>query len=83
MIADRLRTVSLSNDSHQNGVVKPVYEIQTFSFTAKVVKIKRHIKHFWIILFIKKTQGQTGNQSIEAIEFITQTCNVIKTVYQK
>ena len=36
-IADRLRTVSWSNSSHPNGVVKPVYERSTFSLTAKVV----------------------------------------------
>ena len=36
-IADRLRTVSCGNDSHQTGVVKPVYGIQTFPLTAKVV----------------------------------------------
>ena len=29
-IADRLRAVSWGNDSHQTGVVKPVYGIQTF-----------------------------------------------------
>ena len=29
-IANRLRTVSRSNDSHPTGVVKPVYEIPTF-----------------------------------------------------
>ena len=29
-IADRLRTVSWGNDSHQTGVVKPVYGIPTF-----------------------------------------------------
>ena len=29
-IADRLRTVSLGNDSHPTGVIKPVYGIPTF-----------------------------------------------------
>ena len=29
-IADRIRTISWSNDSHQTGVVKPVYESQPF-----------------------------------------------------
>ena len=36
-IADRLRTVSWSNDSHPTGVVKPVYGIPTFPLTAKAV----------------------------------------------
>ena len=36
-IADRLRTVSLGNDSHPSGVVKPVYGIPTFPLTAKAV----------------------------------------------
>ena len=36
-IADRLRTVSWSNDSHQTCVVKPVYGIPTFPLTAKAV----------------------------------------------
>ena len=33
-IAGRLRTVSWSNSSHQNGVVKPVYAHSTFPLTA-------------------------------------------------
>ena len=36
-IADRLRTVSWSNDIYPTGVVKPVYERSTFPLTAKVV----------------------------------------------
>ena len=36
-IADRLRTVSWSNDSHPTGVVNPVYGILTFPPTAKAV----------------------------------------------
>ena len=32
-IADRLRTVSWSNYSHQTGMVKPVYERPTFPLT--------------------------------------------------
>ena len=36
-IADRLRTVSWGNDSHPNGVVKPVYGITTFPLTAKAM----------------------------------------------
>ena len=34
-IADRLRMVSWSNDSHPTGVVKPGYGIQTFPLTGK------------------------------------------------
>ena len=47
-IADRLRTVSGSNNSHPTGVVKPVYERSTFPLTATAVymcPIKRHIRH--------------------------------------
>ena len=36
-IADRLRTVSWSNNSHPTGVIKPVYERSTFPLTAKAV----------------------------------------------
>ena len=36
-IADRLRTVSWSNNSHPTGVVKPVYGYQTFPLTTKAV----------------------------------------------
>ena len=36
-IADQLRTVSWSNDSHPTGVVKPVYGIPTFPLTTKAV----------------------------------------------
>ena len=36
-IADRLRAVSLSNNSHPTGVVKPVYECSTFPLTTTVV----------------------------------------------
>ena len=39
-IADRLRTVSWSNDSHPTGVVKPVYGIPTFQLTAKAAYSK-------------------------------------------
>ena len=37
MIANQLRTVSWSNDSHPIGVVKPAYRIPTFLLTAKAV----------------------------------------------
>ena len=33
----RLRKVSLGNDTHQTGVVKPVYWIPTFVLTAKAM----------------------------------------------
>ena len=42
MIADRLRTVSLSNDNNQTGVVKPVYGIPTFKQTTKASLSKGH-----------------------------------------
>ena len=41
-IVDRLRTVSWGIDSHQTDVVKPVYGIPTFPFTAKAVLSKGH-----------------------------------------
>ena len=42
MIADRLGTVSLSNDNHPTGVVKPVYGIPTFQLTIKAALSKGH-----------------------------------------
>ena len=36
-IADRLKSVSLSNSSHSTGVVTPVYERSTFPLTATAV----------------------------------------------
>ena len=36
-IADRLKTASWSNNSHPNGVVKPVYERSTFPLTTTAV----------------------------------------------
>ena len=41
-IADRLRTVSWSNDSHPTGVVKPLYSIPTFPLTTHTVLSKGH-----------------------------------------
>ena len=41
-IADRLRTVSWSNNSHPTGVVKPVYERSTFPLTATAVQSNGH-----------------------------------------
>ena len=53
-IADRLVTVSCSNDSHPTGVIKPVYRTPTFPLTAKVVSSNIHtFKHLSIILLIK------------------------------
>ena len=43
--ADRLRTVSLGNDSHQIGVVNPVYGIQTFPLTTKPCNQKDTFKN--------------------------------------
>ena len=37
-IADRLRTVSWSNNSHQTGIVKPVYGYPTFPLTFPTTK---------------------------------------------
>ena len=42
MIADRLGTVSLSNNNNQTGVVKPVYGIPTFKLTTKASLSKGH-----------------------------------------
>ena len=46
-IADRLRTVSWSNNSHPTGVVKPVSVIRTLPLTAKVVwtQIKKNVNN--------------------------------------
>ena len=40
MIADRLRTDSLSNFCNPTGVVKPVYQILIFPLTGKAVYSK-------------------------------------------
>ena len=45
-IADRLRTVSWSNDSHPTGVVKSVYGIPTFPLTTKAVQSKRQKDYY-------------------------------------
>ena len=42
-IADRLRTVSWSNNSHPSGMVKAVYGLPTIPITATAVKSKGHI----------------------------------------
>ena len=42
LIADRLRTVSWSNNSHPTGVAKPIYGIPTFPLTTKAVWSKGH-----------------------------------------
>ena len=39
-IADRLRTVSVSNNNHPTGMVKPVYGSQTFPLTTKAIHSK-------------------------------------------
>ena len=39
-VADRLRTVNLSNDRYRTSVVKPVYGIQTLPITTKAVLSK-------------------------------------------
>ena len=36
-IADRLKTVSWSNDRYYTGVIEPVYGIPTFQLTEKAV----------------------------------------------
>ena len=36
-IADRIWTVSWSNERHQTGLVQPVYGIQAFPLTTKAV----------------------------------------------
>ena len=38
-ITDRLRTVSLSNNSHPTGVVKPVYERSAFPLIAMFSRV--------------------------------------------
>ena len=43
MIADRLRTVSRSNNGHATGVFKPVYGYPPFPLTTKAVQSKEHI----------------------------------------
>ena len=64
MIAERLRTVSLSNDSHQTGVVKPVYGIP--SLPQKLCNQKdTHLKKI-VNNPSCENQVPTANQSEEA-----------------
>ena len=52
-IADRLRTVSMSNDSHLNCMAKPVYGITTFPIPAKLCNQKdTHLKNVIILLVL-------------------------------
>ena len=45
-IMGRLMTISRSNDTHQTGVVLPVYRIPIFPIIAKTVQSKGHtLKH--------------------------------------
>ena len=53
-IADRLRTVSWSNDGYPTDAVKPVNGIITFQLTAKAVLSKGHT--FKILLIETKDQ---------------------------
>ena len=46
-IADRLRTVSWSSNSHPTGVVKPVYERATFQLDTYLKIVKNKMKHFY------------------------------------
>ena len=61
-IADRLRTVSWSNTSHQTGLVKPVYGYSNFPLTTKAVLSKGHIiiisntHRFYLCIFDIKTR---------------------------
>ena len=42
MIADHLRTVSLSSDRNQTGVVKPLNGNTTFPLSTNVLKLKKN-----------------------------------------
>ena len=46
-IANRLTTVSWSNISHPNGVVKPVYERSTFPLTTNIKQLKIWL---WVLI---------------------------------
>ena len=79
-IADRLRTVSLSNDSNPTGVVKPVYGIRTFPKTTKAVLSKGHtFKN--MLLFVEGhiiVESCKRYQSILRTEIITDVLCFIK-----
>ena len=82
-IADRLRTVSWSNSSHQTGVVKPVYERSTFPLTATAVQSKGHTFKNFVNNPPYRDWGPTANQSGEVIKmWYTHIYSNIK-VYQK
>ena len=74
-VSDRLRTISLSGDSNQTGMVKPVYDLRTFQPTAKAVLSKVHI------LQIPRTSAQ--GKKTERPKIITRTSKVIKQYFRK
>ena len=65
-IADRLRTVSFSNDSHPTVVGKPVYGIPTLPLPQKLCNQKDFVNNPPY-----KDRGLTTNQSGEALKIIT------------
>ena len=57
-IADILRTVSWSNDSHATDVVNSVYGIPAFRLTAKAMQSKGHTFKKLLIILLRKTENQ-------------------------
>ena len=62
MIADWLKTVSWSNDSHPNAVVKPVCDIPTLQLTSEAMQSKGHPF---------KTRGPKGHISCTWVQYAT------------
>ena len=82
-IADRLRTVSWSNDSHPTDVVKPVYEIQAFPLRTKSDPFPFSLDDTWSRSWQKesrkyKTQGYT-TINIKNFDYITVKAKLGRT----
>ena len=72
-IADQLRTVSWSNDSHQSGVVKPVYGIPTFPLSAKAVQSEGHTFKNLLIIILIKAEDQQPTKAERPWKYIPST----------
>ena len=73
-IADQLRTVSWSNNSHPTGVVKPVYGYPSFPLATKVVYKRTHILTFinnppYILVDWGPTANESGEVRCDARPF--------------
>ena len=87
-LADRLKTVSGSNNSHLTGVVKPVYERSDWNILHKGPKYRKHVSFSWnmnfnIIMDACKIYMPDGDQERECRTevplFLSKTQNPLST----